>query len=106
MTPPPKPVSSCCGTETYGDTFCKTCHERCKSVLADKPKQAEAKCDDSRPVNPVGDGVYWSSLALTKREWDMLNMALIKTQKELIAIFGIDDFNYVYKWTKAVGSRP
>lgn len=92
---------------TQKDSKCPVClteqdgAHTCRRV---KPVEQGKSCE--RPVNPVGEGSEWSSLAFTKREWDLINMALLKSQLDLISVFTINEFNYVYKWTKNVGSRP
>lgn len=56
-------------------------------------------------LNPVVEEKNWACLAFTKKQWDLINVALIKANHPtLIEAFGQDNFNYVYKWTKQVGS--
>lgn len=62
----------------------------------------------SEPIeNPIALKDGWAALAFTKKQWDLINVALIKAQGPVLnEIFGVDNFNYVYKWTKNVGSQP
>lgn len=39
----------------------------------------------SDPVeNPIADEKTWAALAFTKKQWDLINIALIKAQDPLI----------------------
>ena len=60
----------------------------------------------SEPENIDSKGKNWAALAFTKQQWDLLNAALLKEQSLLKEIFGAENFYYVYRWTKAVGSKP
>ena len=60
----------------------------------------------TKPENPVEKNESWAGLAFTTRQWDCINAALLIAQgKDLQEFFG-EDFYYVYKWTKQVGSMP
>jgi len=58
--------------------------------------------------NPVAEETGWACLAFTTKQWDLINVAVMKLMSvDLIKeSFGADNVNYVYKWTKAVGSQP
>ena len=63
----------------------------------------------SEPLtNPIVKEDSWAALAFTKKQWDLINCAVMKIMSVglIKEAFGEDNCAYVYKWTKAVGSKP